>query len=145
MRLRLREIEPARVRFWAWLDSSVALWLGLPPLARGFVHALYAVNGWLGGAAQPPPFAPIQWFFACLCGALVGLWCAARLAWPNARLAFADVLGRVWIAGLLIWFVAAEGAPRVLLVFVLTELAGAVAQWRALAPRRVPGSSIFRR
>jgi hypothetical protein len=137
-RLELAEVSAARLRFWPWVDSSVALWLALPPTAAGFISVFYRVNGWFGGTAQPPAFAPIHWFFVCLSGALVGLWVLTRLAWPTPRMAFADVLGRIWVSGLLIGFVVFADAPRALLLFVVTEMAGAIAQWRALRPRWVP-------
>ena len=136
-RLQLADVPPARLRFWPWVDSSVALWLVVPPTARAFIAAFYHVNGWLGGASEPPPFAPIHWFFACLSGALVGLWVLTRLVWPSSRLALADSLGRLWVSGLLVGFVAFADAPRALLLFVITEMAGAIAQWRMVKPRWV--------
>jgi len=36
------------------------------------------------------------------------------------------------VSGLILWFVAAKGAPAALLIFVVTELAGAVHQAMAL-------------
>jgi hypothetical protein len=47
----------------------------------------------------------------------------------------------VWISLLIVWFVAVEGAPRVLLLFVGTEMIGAIAQLREVYRRRSPIAS----
>ncbi|MEO8938287.1 MAG: hypothetical protein ABI277_02655, partial [Burkholderiaceae bacterium] len=70
----------------------------------------------------------IQMFFVCLSGTLIGLWCIARYIKPIGLFALIDGWGRVWVSLLIVWFVAVEGAPRVLLLFIVTEMLGAVAQ-----------------
>lgn len=136
-----RAIPDRHVRLWAWIDGGVAVCLGLPVTAHAFVALLYRSNGWLGSgldaASVPPTFAPIHWLLACLCGAMVGVWALARLLWPSPQLAFLDTLGRVWVAALIVFFVAVAGAPPVLLVFVVSEVAGAVAQGWVLWSRRL--------
>jgi hypothetical protein len=129
--MRLDHIPPATVRFWAWVDSSVTWVLALPPAAQGFIALLYRINGWLGGAAAPPPFAPIQLFFVCLSGVLISLWVAVRLIWPLGALAYADAWGRIAVSALIFYFLACTDAPGVLAFFIFTEMAGAIAQLRA--------------
>lgn len=128
-------INAETVRFWAWVDSGLAT-LALPPVAESFVQLLYRCNGWLGGVDQPPPFEPVHWLFVCLLGVLVGCWSAARLLQPTALLALIDSVGRAAVAALLAWFILARGAPAVLAVFIVTELAGALAQGVALRRRQ---------
>ena len=132
MRLNLDRVRRRTVRFWALVDSSVSYTLALPPLAEHFVSLLYYVNGKLGGDATVPVLAPLQLFFVSLSGSLIGLWCIARYLKPIGLFALIDGWGRVWISALIVWFVAVEGAPRVLLLFIVTEMLGAVAQLRAV-------------
>jgi hypothetical protein len=132
MALRFDQVSPGTVRFWAWLDSSVSWTLALPFVAPGFLRLLYRINGWMGGVDTPPPFEPIHLFFVCLSGVLIALWVLVRLLHPVGVLAFADALGRIAVSLLIAWFLLATDAPRVLALFILTELAGAVGQLRAV-------------
>ena len=138
--MNLSGVRRRTVRFWAIVDSSVSYTLALPPLAEHFVSMLYYVNGKLGGDATAPAFTPMAMFFVCLAGTLVALWCVARYVKPIGMFALIDGWGRVWISLLIVWFVTVEGAPRVLLVFIVTEMLGAIAQLREVyfrKPRRI--------
>jgi hypothetical protein len=126
--LNLDRVRPGKVRFWAVVDSAVSYPLALPPLAKHFIALLYTINGKLGGEATAPPFSSMQLFFVSLSGSLVAIWCIARYLKPIGLFALIDGWGRAWISALIVWFVAIEGAPRVLLLFVATEMIGAVAQ-----------------
>jgi len=128
--MRFEHVPPRTVRFWAWVDSSVTYTLALPFVAPGFLRLLYRINGWMGGAAIVPAFEPIQWFFVCLSGAMVSLWVIVRLLRPLGIFAVIDGYGRIWVSALILYFVILEGAPQVLLLFVGTEMAGAIAQLR---------------
>ena len=140
MRLNLDRVRRRKVRFWAIVDSSVSYTLALPPLAEHFVSLLYVINGKLGGDAVQPAVTPLQMFFVCLCGTLIGLWCIARYVKPIGLFALIDGWGRVWVSLLIVWFVAVEGAPRVLLLFIVTEMIGAVAQLHEVYRRKpLPG------
>ena len=136
--MNLDRVRRKTVRFWAMVDAAVSYTLALPPLAEHFLSALYFLNGKLGGDPTVPEFPPIQLFFVCLTGSLVCIWCLARYLKPIGLFALIDGWGRVWISALIIYFVAFAGAPRVLLVFVLTEMAGAVVQLREVYKRRPP-------
>jgi hypothetical protein len=138
--MNLSGVRRRTVRFWAIVDSSVSYTLALPPLAEHFVSMLYYVNGKLGGDAAAPVFTPMQMFFVCLSGSLIALWCVARYVKPVGVFALIDGWGRVWISLLIVWFVAVEGAPRVLSIFIFTEMLGAIAQLREVylrKPRRI--------
>jgi hypothetical protein len=127
-RPNLDHVRRRKVRFWALVDSSVSYTLALPPLSVHFINLLYTINGKLGGDAVAPPFTPMQMFFVCLSGSLVAVWCVARYLKPIGLFALIDGWGRVWVSLLIVWFVAVEGAPRVLLLFIVTEMIGALAQ-----------------
>lgn len=128
MKLNLDRVRRRKVRFWALVDSSVSYTLALPPLAEHFISLLYYVNGKMGGDPTIPPITALQMFFVCLSGTLVALWCVARYLKPIGLFALLDGWGRVWVSLLIVWFVTVEGAPRVLLLFIVTEMIGAVAQ-----------------
>lgn len=135
MRLPATDHVPAKtVRFWAMLDTGV-LSLALPFTAKLFLGALYALNGWLGGEATPPVFAPIQMFFVNLSGVMVLVWCAARLLHPVGLMALIDAIGRVLVSALIAYFIVVEDAIPVLWLFVGTEMAGAIVQGRAVLRR----------
>ena len=141
----LERVPRKTVRFWALLDTAVSYPLALPPLAQHFLSGLYYLNGKLGGDPSAPAFSPMQLFFVSLSGSLVALWCIARYLKPIGLFALLDGWGRVWISLLIVYYVAVEGAPRVLLVFIVTEMAGAIAQLRAVyRPRRIPASRAVR-
>src|ERR1700709_2712362 len=138
MQINLDRVRRRKVRFWAIVDSSVSYPLALPPLAEHFISLLYNINGKLGGEENAPPFPPTAMFFVCLSGSLISLWCIARYLKPIGLFALIDGWGRVWISLLIVWFVAVEGAPRVLLLFVVTELLGAIAQLHEVYFRKSP-------
>jgi hypothetical protein len=126
--MNLARVRRRKVRFWAIVDSSVTYTLALPPLAPHFISLLYMVNGELGGDPVAPVFTPMAMFFVSLSGSLVAIWCAARYLKPIGLFALIDGWGRVWVSLLIVWFVAVESAPRVLLLFIVTEMIGAIAQ-----------------
>lgn len=138
---QLDRVRRRTVRFWALVDSSVSYPLAIPPLAEHFLSMLYFVNGRLGGSATPPAFSPMALFFVCLCGTLIALWCLARYLKPIGLFALLDGWGRVWVSLLIVYFVTVADGPRVLLVFIVTEMAGAVAQLREVYRSRPPRSS----
>ena len=116
------------IRGCAIFDLALTGLLALPPAASAFIDVLYLLEGWLGGASVAPTFAPVQWMFVHLAGALGVLWASARLLAPTRLLGLADAAGRAWVGGLILWHVVANGAPVVLLAFVLTEWLGAALQ-----------------
>jgi hypothetical protein len=134
--MNLPGVRRRTVRFWALVDSSVSYTLALPPLAEHFVSMLYYVNGKLGGSPEAPPLTPLAMFFVSLSGTLIALWCIARYMKPIGLFALLDGWSRVWISLLIVWFVAVEDAPRVLLIFILTEMLGAFAQLHEVYVRK---------
>jgi hypothetical protein len=133
--MNLDDVSPKTVRLWAWVDSSVTWTLAIPPMAKVFISTLYRINGWIGGESVAPAFLPVQLFFVSLSGVLISLWVLARLLHPVPVFALLDGWGRVAVSALLIYFVLVAGAPRVLLLFVVTEMAGAIGQLRVVYRR----------
>lgn len=120
----MRPYAPHVIRACAGFDLIVTGLLALPPSARVFVSALYALDG----ARAVPELPGIAWFFVNLAGMLGVLWALARLLRPDAWLARADALGRCAVATLIAGYLAAGALPGVMLAFVASELLGAAAQ-----------------
>lgn len=127
-------VPAATVRFWALLDTGV-LSLALPFTAPLFISGLYWLNGLLGGVSTAPAFDPLALFFVNLSGVMVLVWVAARLLHPVGVLALIDTLGRLLVSALIAYYIVVEGAIPVLWLFVGTEMAGAIAQGRAVLQR----------
>jgi len=133
----LRGTESGVIRGWAALDLVLSALFAVPPLAALLLGLLYALNGRLGGVSTAPPFEPVHWLFVCLMGALGVVWAVARLVEPVRRLGLIDVVARLWVAALIAYFVFARGAPTVLVLFLATELGGALHQlWLLRRPAR---------
>ncbi|MGH8444303.1 MAG: hypothetical protein ACREVL_03500 [Solimonas sp.] len=112
------------VRGFAVLDVAVTAPLAVPGLGALWLQLL------LGGAGLlPPPEAwsitPPALLFAQLAGVLGACWNGARARWPDdRRLVGIDAVARVAVAVLLLFWLL-SGAPPVLGLFIVTELAGA--------------------
>ena len=128
-----RAVALARiVRVFAGFDLAVTGCLAIPPLARAFVHVLFAGDAALGLGSLRVEFHPLHWLFVNLAGVLGVLWAVVRLRTPTADLALLDVGGRLAVAALILHATAAEGMTPLLHVFVASELGGAVAQYWAV-------------
>jgi hypothetical protein len=133
----IRGAESKVIRGWAVLDLTVSALFALPPLAALLLDVLYSLNGRLGGVSVAPPFEPVHWLFVCLMGGLGVVWAVARIVEPMRKLGLIDAAARLWVAALIAYFVFVRGAPVVLLLFVATELGGALHQsWLLRRPAR---------
>ena len=133
----LRGTESGVIRGWAALDLVLSALFAVPPLAALLLGLLYALNGRLGGVSVAPPFEPVHWLFVCLMGGLGVVWAVARLVEPVRRLGLIDAVARLWVSSLIAYFVFARGAPTVLVLFLATELGGALHQlWLLRRPAR---------
>jgi len=129
--------QVAVVRGCAAFDLVVTGLFALPPVARVFLRVVLAVNAALGGTAVVPDFLALQWLFVYLTGALGVVWAVARLFWPLRGLGIADAVARTWV-GWIIALAVIDGAPGILVLFVLTELGGAALQLAVLTRHPVP-------
>jgi hypothetical protein len=133
----IRGPESRAIRGWAALDLVVTALMAVPPLAVLFIKLIYALNGLLGGVSAGPPFDPVHRLFLCLAGALGVAWAIARMVQPVRPLGMIDAVARLWVSGLIAYFVLALGAPPVLLAFLATELGGCLHQlWALRRPAR---------
>ncbi|HEY8492380.1 MAG TPA: hypothetical protein VIN04_00730 [Myxococcota bacterium] len=115
------------IRACAAFDLVLTGALAAPPLARALFAAL--------APAMPDPGA-FAWLFVHVTGALGVLWALVRLVRPAPWLGWADAAGRAWVGALLLHAVVTAGVPRVLLLFVVTEWGGSLAQGAVLRAAR---------
>ncbi len=127
-------VPPKTVRFWAMFDTGV-MSLALPFTAPFFIRFLYWLNGLIGGSTTAPVFDPLAMFFVNLAGMLVLVWVAARMIQPLGVFALIDAIGRCVVSLLIAYYILFENVIPVLWLFVLTEMLGAVAQFRAVGRR----------
>ncbi|ASK35457.1 hypothetical protein [Alloalcanivorax mobilis] len=119
------------VRFWAGLDLLLTLPLVLPPTARLLLDTLVWLNHGLGLPGVMGPRPALAMLFACLAGALAVTWALARWTQPLAALGRLDAWARIWVGALILGAVL-DGLPAVLVLFVITEWAGALHQFWCL-------------
>ncbi len=125
------------IRTWAWIDLVVTALMAVPPLAVIFIELLYALNSLMGGTATPPDFAGIHWLFVCVAGTLGVAWAVARISQPVRPLGIIDGLARLWVSALIVYYVLEREAPAALLLFLVTEIIGAIHQlWVLRRPQR---------
>lgn len=131
---------PARaqraVRWVALFDLTVTAPLAVPALSDGWA-ALLLSGFMLGGEpAQWLPLPLTASVFCVLTGILGILWNGCRALRPDALLVRADMWGRVAVALALSYFIVLRQAPGSFGLFVVSELAGAWIERRALAAMR---------
>lgn len=117
----------AIIRGFAWLDFAVTLPFALPFVSDAAIGLVYRLDAALGFSTVPIGFGPMQMMFVNIMGVLGVVWAAARLREPSETLARFDGLGRVMVAALILHAINL-GASPVLAGFIITELAGSVAQ-----------------
>ncbi len=118
----------------AWFDLAVTLPFALPFVAEFLLAFIYRIDAQLGFFTPPGAFGPLQMMFVHIMGVLGVIWALARVREPSETLARIDGLGRVMVAALILHAING-GATPVLAIFMVTELAGSVAQ--LLGSRRV--------
>lgn len=123
------------VRAFALLDLVVTGLLAVPWLSDR-VLALVLTSFGLDGSPGECSFDPLMMTFVNLAGILGVLWNGRRYVAPTPDLVRWDMWGRVAVAALFVFYVLARDVPEILLLFVVTELAGAYAARRWLATTR---------
>ncbi len=121
------------VRVAAWLDLAATAPLAVPGLEAWWLRLLLSGGGWW---TLPPSWSlsASGLMLAQLSGVFGICWNGARACWPgDRRLVTIDGVARIAVAGLLLRFHALGGPPS-LLVFVVTELCGAVIAALAVLP-----------
>ncbi len=121
------------VRFWAGLDFLVTLPLVVPPGVAVLLDLLNGLNRAFGGTGALS-LSATGMLFACLTGALAVTWAVARWWRADAGLGRLDAVARLWVGAVIVVAVL-QGLPPVLLLFVVTEWAGAAHQFFSLRRR----------
>lgn len=116
------------LRAWAGLDLLITGLLVLPPVAGWLIDTLMQINGWLGGQTLLTDSSGFAMLFVGITGTLGVVWATTRLLAPTRRLGAIDAVARLWIGGLIVYFVCFRNVPGILLLFVITEWAGGVHQ-----------------
>ena len=124
----------AAVRAFALFDLVVTGLLALPWVADRVLALLLTWFG-LDGSPGDCSFDPLMMAFVNLAGILGVLWNGRRYVAPTPEHRRWDMWGRVAVAVLLVFYVVFKDVPSVLLLFVVSELAGADAERRWLATR----------
>ncbi|TSC23145.1 hypothetical protein [Corallococcus sp. Z5C101001] len=121
------------VRGFALYDLAVTLPFATPWTAQVMLSVMEQVHQGvsLGGEAMPP-FTPMHLFFVALFGVLAVIWALVRITQPSVLHSAIDTVGRALVAT---WMVLAvtQGASQVLILFLVMELAGMVAQGAVLS------------
>lgn len=135
MPTRSRAARQATLRRVAMLDVFLTLPFAIPLVAERVVLVLLDLDDRLGLATPAPRLDPLALLFMNLMGVLAVLWNWARVKARTTDLAAMDVPARCVVAALILFYVAVMRVTPVLLLFVATEIAGAVVQHRALRGR----------
>ena len=117
------------------LDVVLTLPFAIPLVAERVVLALLDLDQMLGFATPAPRLDPLALLFMNLMGVLAVLWNWARVRAKTTELATMDVPARCVVAALILFYVGVMRVTPVLLLFVATEIAGALVQHRALHGR----------
>ena len=116
----------------ALLDLLLTLPFALPVVAPAVVATLAWLDRALGIATPMEPLGNLGLLFLNLMGVLAVCWNGARAVTGSAELGRIDVPARGVVAVLIVGYVVAGGVTPLLLVFVATELGGALVQGRVL-------------
>jgi hypothetical protein len=132
---RSRASRQATLTRVAMFDVALTLPFAIPVVAERVVLLLLDVDHVLGFATPAPQLDPLALLFMNLMGVLAVLWNWARVRAKTIDLATMDVPARCVVAALILYYVAAMRVTPMLLLFVVTEIGGAVVQRRALRGR----------
>jgi hypothetical protein len=125
------------IRIVAIFDLLATAPMAVPVLGGYYAAWLFTNLGLSGAPASVMPIPVLASVFIALAGVLAVLWNGCRARHPQLLpLTQFDVGGRCAVAALLVYFLLVAGAPMVLWLFVVTELLGAVIEWRALRALR---------
>jgi hypothetical protein len=118
----------AVLRFGAIYDLLVSLVFATPWTAALILDRLSDLHVWAGFAGQNlPSFDPMHLFFVSLFGTIVSLWAIYRLRQPTREALRLDTLGRIAFSSWMIFVLFNDGS-RVMIAFLLLEVAWAIAQ-----------------
>ncbi|RKH40555.1 hypothetical protein D7X55_34405 [Corallococcus sp. AB049A] len=112
----------------ALYDFVVTVPFATPWTADAVLSSIRSLHHALGlGGEALPAFTSTHLFFVALFGTIVTLWSVVRLVHPTAFNGAIDTVGRALFSTWMAWSLA-QGATRVLVVFLVLELAWMFAQ-----------------
>jgi hypothetical protein len=132
---RSRAARQATLSRVALFDVALTLPFAIPVVAERVVLWLLDVDHLLGFATPAPQLEPLALLFMNLMGVIAVVWNWARVRAKTTDLAVMDVPARCVVAALIVFYVAVMRVTPLLLLFVVTELGGAIVQHRALRGR----------
>lgn len=129
-------------RVLACIDLPIVAAMSLPLTAGWLVALIQGADAMLGLGTPSLAFPPMAWLFLHVGGVLGVMWAVLRLARPDdVLITRIDAWGRLATSALIIYCVALTGATPVLLVFLISEVGGAVLEFRALSRLNNPEPS----
>ncbi|MGE6763031.1 hypothetical protein ACQKGO_33780 [Corallococcus interemptor] len=112
----------------ALYDFVVTVPFATPWTADAVLSSIRSLHHALGLGGDPlPAFTSTHLFFVALFGTIVTLWSVVRLVQPTAFNGAIDTVGRALFSSWMAWALT-QGATRVLVVFLVLELAWMFAQ-----------------
>jgi hypothetical protein len=122
------------VRVVALVDVALATIVAIPVTSSALIRYIYRIDAWLGIGTSAPDLRPSLALPINVAG-MLALWSAIqRLVNHNPASTRLDVWRRVAIAAVILYYVLLRDQTPVLLFFVVTEMAAAVAH--GVATRR---------
>lgn len=113
----------------AAFDFLTTLPFVLPWTASIYLNTVFWMHDALDFAPQPAwDGAPLTMLFVNIVGILAVIWAIVRWRTPSRSYAHIDACGRLTVAAILLFHIAGSVTP-VLLIFVATELVGAIWQF----------------
>lgn len=135
MPTRSRAARQATLKRVALLDVALTLPFAIPLVAERVVLVLLDVDHLLGFATPTPRLDPLALLFMNLMGVIAVVWNWARFRTKTTELASLDVPARCVVSAVILFYVSVMRVTPILLLFVATEIGGAVVQHRALRGR----------
>ncbi len=113
------------MRAMTWFDLALCAALAIPFIAPIFIGLLSEVSSLIGSRRLGMP-GGFSAFFINLAGLFGVLWNIIMLTSVDRRHHLIDMVARAGVIGLLLWHFLFSNLPPIFLIFVATELIGAV-------------------
>lgn len=113
-------------KLWGKIDLVIVLPMALPPVAALILEIFAGVNSLFPGDNNNT-LLPDALGLSLMAG-LAALWAVARIRIRSWTLMKLDIVGRAWVSLLLLYAFAFMGYAPVLLIFLISELAGVAHQ-----------------
>jgi hypothetical protein len=122
------------IRAVAAIDLALATVVAVPFTSAALVTYLFRIDSWLGFATRPADLLPSFVLPLNIAGLIAVSSAVGRLAEQTLLTTRLDVLRRLVVAALILYYVLLRDQTPVLLAVVVTEMAAAILQ--GLAARR---------